>query len=162
MSPKFPGTNVDLPRAAMPSESEATPRNERVLQVVKEAEGKRLALEERVEKLEEAVEKIGDEQKAGNRRTTIAVAVIGLVGVVITAALAYWGQVQAIAAGARQANVGAAQAVQSATPSTESTYREGFRAGAKSVVDEQLARLQANPPPLQKQPDTVAANGRRR
>lgn len=47
----------------------------------------------------------------------------------------------------QSASAGAAGAA-SAIPAGEARYREGFRDGSKAIIDEQLARLQANPPPL--------------
>ena len=146
----------------MPSEPEATPRNERVLRVVQECEQRRIddkvEIVARVEKVEKAVEEIKDDHRSGNRRTMVAVAIIGLLGAVMTGGLGYWGQVQAIRAGASQATAGAKQSVENALPSTEATYREGFRAGARATIDEQLARLQANPQPIQRRPDSIASS----
>jgi hypothetical protein len=40
------------------------------------------------------------------------------------------------------------QQIVSAQPPTEATYDNGFKAGAKAAVDEQLRRLEANPQPI--------------
>lgn len=47
----------------------------------------------------------------------------------------------------QSASSGAAGAA-SALPALEARYREGFKDGSRAIVDEQLARLQANPQPL--------------
>jgi hypothetical protein len=117
--------------------------------------------EMRLTAVEKAVVEIMDEQKAGNRKTLLAVASIGFVGVLITAVATIWGQRMAIIAGASQANVGAAQAVQSGQPATRDTYLAGYKDGASiegaKIRDTLLAQV-----PIVKSPDVIAKPNKHR
>ena len=172
--PNYPGTHIPM-REKAHSESEVTPRTEHFMQVVHQAEEQRQSdisevrkqisemrpVIDRMSRHMDAAERreieIETSRKKRNTRIKWAVVTIGapvLVAVVGSGAAA-WTQI--LVQSRAQASAVAAHAAQSAQPSTEDTYRAGFAAGSKAVVDEQLARLQANPSPIVKSPDRVAS-----
>lgn len=180
MTPKYPGTPYEIPREKAHSESEVTPNTEHLLKVVHNAEEQRICdlaqVNERLGKVEAVavrmVEHLDAEDKRRiaaeasrlkrNRRIkwiTVTVGVPMLVAIVGSGAAA-WTQI--LVQSRATASAVATHTVQSAQPSTEDTYRAGFHDGAKSVIDEQLARLPSQIPPIQKQADSVAARGKGR
>lgn len=78
--------------------------------------------------------------------------IIGLASGLLTAIVVGYFQLRSamISAAVTQAGGKATNVTQNGLRSTEGAYNNGFADGAKAAVDEQLARLQANPPPIQK------------
>lgn len=144
--------------------TEDTPHEFRLKELKEEVRRRRdhdRAIEARVTVVEKAVETISQEQKAGNRRTLLAVAAIGFVGALVAALIGYWGQVRAVAAGASQAKIGAAQVIQSTTPSTEDTRRAGEEHGRQLEYERWQQWQSEHPLPIAKQ-ETIAARGKGR
>ena len=136
-----------------------TPQEFRLTALKQEVERRKShdeAIEERVGKVETDVDSIKEAIRSSSRRTTIAVTVIGGVFTLAGAGLAVWGQLKSVQLGAEQGAEAGRKVVDDSRPSTEGSYAAGFREGAKSVVDEQLKRLQTSPAPLSSSPDRVA------
>jgi hypothetical protein len=151
------------------SEEARTPRSEHILRIIRNAEDERLKDRERVDKHDDEIAEVKSDVaeikaaiKAGNNRTLVQVAAIGLISAVTVAIIGYWGQLKSIELGAKQGKEAGVLVVQSAQPSTESTYLAGYHDGAKATVDEQLRRLKENPPPIASTPDRVASARRTR
>lgn len=101
-------------------------------------------------------------RKKRNRRIKWLAVTIGLPVLVAIAGSGAAAWTQILVQSRAQARAVATQTVQSAAPSTEGAYGQGFKDGSKAVVDEQLARLQSNPAPIQRSPDSVAPRSRQR
>lgn len=146
---------VDLP--------DDTPREFRLTQLKDEVERRQAhdgAIEERVERVETDVASIKDAIRSSSKRTTVAIAIIGGVFTLAGSGVAVWGQLKSVELGAQQGAAAGQKVVDDSRLSTEATYAAGFKEGAKSIVDEQLKRL--NPPPLNRAPDSVAARPKSR
>lgn len=144
------------------SEPEDTPRNELILQIVKDAEHERNHDRERIRALEQAVHEIKqtlEQSSASTRRTQNLTVVLVFAGAIITAIIGYRGQVNAARIGAQQGQQAAVMTVQSAQPSTEATYSQGVRDGQQRLADELMSRMQANPAPIASTARRLAQTG---
>jgi len=165
MTPNYPGTHVPM-REKAHSESEVTPRTEHFMQVVHQAEEQRQSdiseVRKQISEMRPVIDRMSKHMDAAEakdlaletahkKRNTRIKWLVVTVGAPVLVAIAGSGAAawtQILVQSRAQASAVATHTVQSVQPSTEDTYRAGLRDGAKLVVDEQLARLQANPQPL--------------